>query len=87
MFKTINVKLYRRFFILAILLGGLSMVSFSNASNAAMLPCCNSCEDTQTACLTVCNNGQIKDWMIPACEDECNTHYDNCSHHCNMSCP
>jgi hypothetical protein len=83
MFKTNNLKLYRKFFIVAVLLGGLSLVSFSNA---AALPCCSSCEDTLTACLTTCNNGQIKVWMIPACEAACYHNYDNCNNHCNPAC-
>jgi hypothetical protein len=83
MLKTTNLKLYRKFLILAILLGGLSLASHSSA---APPPCCSSCLDTYTACVTTCNNGQIKDWMIPACEAACYDTYDWCENHCNPVC-
>jgi hypothetical protein len=55
MLKYLDPKLYRKFLILAVLLGGLFMVSFTNPAKASTTFCCSECDVPHMECIADCN--------------------------------
>lgn len=75
MFKITNLKLYRKFVILAVLIGCLSFISSINRSHAQ--PCCSElhCEENYNSCVAFCNyawqfNPTKRALCIGFCEDD-----------------
>jgi hypothetical protein len=83
MFKTTNLKLYRKFLILAVMIGGLFMVASINRVSA--IPCCSDCEDARDSCVAACYNPNPGKWN-QCVQEECNPPYFACLSHCDISC-
>jgi len=84
MLKTINLKLYRKFLILAVMIGGLFMVTSINRVSA--IPCCSDCQAAYDGCVEACYNPNPGKWQ-QCINEECNIPaYLNCFHHCDMGC-
>lgn len=81
MFKLTNLKLYRKFLILAILIGSCLALS-SNERVAAGSPCCDACLAAYDACVYDCNRGVIPPFQVPACLQACDNNYTACTVPC-----
>lgn len=82
-----DLKLYRKFLILAVMLAGIFVVSSARHA-AAGTTCCDDCFSAWSSCMDFCHSDQIKDWMVPACETSCYSDYANCAHSCGIPvCP
>jgi hypothetical protein len=57
--KYFDLKLYRKFFVLAILLGGLAMAFSGNQAKASGDFCCSVCDEPWMQCIAEC------DYMFP----------------------
>jgi len=84
MLKFANLRLYRKFLILAVLLGGVFAVTSINKVGA--MPCCQACEDNYNACVDACYSPNPQ--KMQECVDrDCNIpFYLNCFHHCDPFC-
>lgn len=83
MLKTTNLKLYRKFLILAIMVGGLFMITSINRVGA--IPCCSDCEEAWDACVAACYNPNPGKWN-QCVQEECTGPYFSCLSHCDISC-
>lgn len=80
MLKYFNSKIYRKLLILSVFVAATLVVSSNRTVSA--VPCCDACYGALSSCIGTCNNGQIKDWMIPACELQCNVDFQYCAQFC-----
>ncbi len=84
MLKYFDLKLYRKFLILAVLLGGVFALSSVNKTSA--MPCCSECDQNYNACVEACYNPNPGKWQ-QCINEECNIPlYLNCYHHCDPYC-
>lgn len=81
--KIVNLKLLRKFLILAVLTGGLFMVASSNQISAE--GCCSDCEIANDACVAACYNPNPDKWK-QCIHAECHGPYWYCLSHCDMGC-
>jgi hypothetical protein len=79
MFRTANLKLYRKFIILAILLTCLYTIPASNKVEASA--CCDTCESFYDSCTFYCLNN-VKEDNIPSCLTTCEGDYQACAQLC-----
>ena len=89
MSNVFNLKLYRKFLILSILVGGLFFVSSLNKTSAASQgPCCGLfCDANYDACESACYAGDPR--KLNKCLDTCNDESLDCyigPPACNSSC-
>jgi hypothetical protein len=87
MFRYPNLKLYRKFLILAVLLGGLFIAASTHKAGASTAPCCSFCDNTYDTCTTGCDNGNGP--SFDKCMLNCLNAYSHCFSgppHCNDSC-
>lgn len=86
MLRSANLKLYRKFLILAVLLGGLMSISSINGRAAAAI-CCSACDYNYDACVTACDNVPPRDY--PKCMSNCSNDFNHCYSgppSCNINC-
>jgi len=83
MFKFENLKLYRKFLILVVMIGGLFMVTSINRVSAQ--PCCSECEEAYNWCVDACYNPNPGKWK-ECIHAECHGPYFYCLSHCDMGC-
>jgi hypothetical protein len=76
----LNPKLFRKFFILAVMVTGLLIVS-SNRQVAAGF-CCDGCIATFSDCNAFCESEFIKPDQRIACLNSCHTDFLSCSSSC-----
>lgn len=81
MLKFANLKLYRKFLILAVMVGSLFVLS-SNRHVRAEDPCCEACNATAVSCVEFCYSDQIKPWMVAGCLSDCEAARVACRHAC-----
>ncbi len=85
MFKFPNLKLYRKFLILAVLLGGLFIAAQS--SHISAIPCCSACEEFYINCDYTCFVTTKNEAQYQAClHADCDPFYNSCMNNCIMSC-
>ncbi len=71
MFKLHDLKLYRKFLLLAVMIAALVVISSAHKKNTSD-PCCDACDETYAGCVEYCNTtNEIKTYMIPACLADC----------------
>ena len=71
MSKFPNLKLYRKFLILAVLLAGL-FISSSSANRAGATLCCDYCQILYVSCMNTCANGLPENYescIVYICEE------------------
>ncbi len=78
-----DLKLYRKFLIIGVLLTSAFVVSSTNRASAS---CCDICEDNLSACNTICY-GLSSDPATEDCLADCAEAYDTCSHRCGHGIP
>jgi len=81
MFRFPDLKLYRKFLILAILIGSCLALS-SNQQVAAGSACCDACLATYNSCVEYCNRGPVPPFQVPACLQACDNNYTACTVPC-----
>ncbi len=79
MFRILDLKLYRKFLILASMLGCLSFISYGKQ---IALPCCDSCDLVYDVCENNCYV-HYKPENQPACLTICENNFNYCVGHCN----
>lgn len=87
MLKYFDSKLYRKFLILAVLIGGLIVVSSINGTRAAAAICCSACDYNYDNCVTACYNGDPRQFYH--CLADCSDYFDHCyagPPSCNINC-
>lgn len=87
MLKYFDLKLYRKFLILAVLLVGLFAVSSANKTSAYLAICCSACDNNYDNCVTACYNGDPR--ALNKCLDDCSDDFDHCYSGpppCNINC-
>lgn len=85
MLKHFDLKLYRKFLVLAVLLGGLFIAAQS--SHISAIPCCSACEEFYTNCDYNCFVTTKTEPQYLAClQAECDPFYNSCINHCIESC-
>jgi hypothetical protein len=87
MFRSANLKLYRKFLILAILLGGLFIAASTHKVSASAAICCTTCDINLDTCQTGCFNGNGP--SFDKCMILCDNAWSSCFSgppHCNDGC-
>jgi hypothetical protein len=78
MSKFPNLKLYRKFLILSVLLTGLFISSYVNPVRATF--CCDYCQILYESCMTSCESRLPEDYE--SCIGTCEVDYLNCGSFC-----
>ena len=76
MFRTANLKLYRKFLILAILLGGLFFAASMPKTSAFAAICCSVCDNNFDTCTNACFGGDPRN--LNKCLDHCDDAFNHC---------
>ncbi len=87
MSKFPSLKLYRKFLILAVLLGGLFITASTHNAGASTVACCSFCDNNYETCVTGCENGNGP--SFDKCMLNCTNTYSHCFSgppHCNDGC-
>lgn len=84
MFKFLNLKLYRKFFILAVMLSAVFVLSSTRHVSAN--GCCDLCWFNYNSCNNYCY-GLPSDPATEDCLYNCAVNYDNCSFACGHGVP
>jgi hypothetical protein len=84
MFKFSNLKLYRKFLILAVMAAGICLVSSTRPVAASV--CCDNCMTAYNSCIDNCY-AQETDPGLGQCLVGCGTTYDVCSRACGHGIP
>lgn len=85
MFNFPTMKLYRKFLILAVLIGGTMVVS-SGGSVGAM-SCCDVCLAAYEDCIEICNGPMTPPPRYLSCALACESDYNACGTACNPPPP
>ncbi len=87
MLKYFDLKLYRKFLVLAVLLVGLFVAASANKTSASLAICCSACDANYDTCVDICYNGDPR--ALNKCLNDCGDVWNHCYSgppSCNINC-
>jgi hypothetical protein len=86
MFRSSYLKLYRKFLILAVLLGGLFIAASVSPQHTNANFCCMFCPTSYSVCLSSCEAIADSPVKYAQCLTECDYDYEYCQEVCTPFC-
>lgn len=84
MFTSDSLKIYRKFFILAVMIAGL-FIAISVDNKAKALPCCSTCFTDRNECIIACYHPIQQKWD-ECVEQNCDPVFAECTLNCDWGC-